>query len=244
MNLPALCWSSRSTALLIYGVRESARVEHVHGRLQGRGARSSSSCSASPPSTADNLSPFSTDGFNGDRRRRGADLLRLHRLRRGLDRSARRSKEPERDMPSAIIGSLADRDRALHRSSALVATGGAALRTSSGREPAPLAFALDEGAGHRWGADLIDARRAGRDHERRADDLYGQTRIMFAMCRDGLLPARLRQALSDAQDADAASPLPFGILTGVPDRLRAARRASPSWSTSAPSSPSSSSTSA
>ena len=63
--------------------------------------------------------------------------------------------------------------------------------------------------------------------------LYGQTRIMFAMCRDGLLPRGLRAGSAARRHAGRASPLHLRHPDRRPGRVRAARARSPSWSTSA-----------
>jgi basic amino acid/polyamine antiporter, APA family len=55
---------------------------------------------------------------------------------------------------------------------------------------APLAAALDEGAGFPWAANIISFGALVAITSVVLTILYGQTRIFFAMCRDGLMPRR------------------------------------------------------
>src|SRR4030095_16886572 len=54
--------------------------------------------------------------------------------------------------------------------------------------PAPLALVLEEGAGMPWGATVISVGALIAITSVVLTILYGQTRIMFAMSRDGLVP--------------------------------------------------------
>jgi len=60
-----------------------------------------------------------------------------------------------------------------------------------GESDAPLAQALDAGAGLNWAAAVLAAGAVVAITSVMLVILYGQTRIFFAMCRDGLLPERL-----------------------------------------------------
>ena len=60
-----------------------------------------------------------------------------------------------------------------------------------GASDAPLAEALDAGAGLNWAAAVLAAGAVVAITSVMLVILYGQTRIFFAMCRDGLLPERL-----------------------------------------------------
>ena len=58
---------------------------------------------------------------------------------------------------------------------------------------APLADALNKGAGLSWAASLTSLGAVVAITSVIITVLYGQTRIFFAMCRDGLLPERLAE---------------------------------------------------
>ena len=86
--------------------RERAH-EHGHGRHQDRRSWCSSSSLGFTAFNARQLLAVRAVGLQRDRRRRVADLLRLHRLRRRSRRPARRPRTRRSDLPIAIIGSLA-----------------------------------------------------------------------------------------------------------------------------------------
>jgi hypothetical protein len=98
------------------------------------------------------------------------------------------TRKPARDLPIAIVGSLAIATL-LYIAVAVVAVGALPFDQLSGQE-APLATALDEGAGFGWAADIISFGALVAISSVVLTILYGQTRIMFAMCRDGLMPRR------------------------------------------------------
>ena len=104
---------------------------------------------------------------------------------------AEEAKEPKRDLPIAIIGSLVI-CTVIYILVSIAAVGSLDAK-SLAESDAPLAAVLDEGAGISWAAEPAGLRRAGRDHQRDADVFYGQTRIFFAMARDGLMPRRHRE---------------------------------------------------
>jgi basic amino acid/polyamine antiporter, APA family len=102
--------------------------------------------------------------------------------------SGEETRKPARDLPIAIVGSLAIATL-LYIAVAVVAVGALPFDQLSGQE-APLATALDEGAGFGWAADIISFGALVAISSVVLTILYGQTRIMFAMCRDGLMPRR------------------------------------------------------
>jgi basic amino acid/polyamine antiporter, APA family len=183
VNIPAVFVVLAVTAVLIAGIRESAR-QHGDGRRQARRARS--------------LHRPGSDGVHirqllallRERLQRGGhccvgDLLRVHRLRRRFD-LGRGDERPQRDLPIAIIGSLLIAT-AIYIAVAIVATGALPFDQLAGAE-ASLASVLQDGAGYSWGARVIAVGALVAITSVVLTILYGQTRIMFAMCRDGLMP--------------------------------------------------------
>ena len=155
--------------------------------------------------------------------------------------SGEETKNPGRDLPIAIIGSLVIATL-LYIVVAVVAVGALPSDELKGAE-APLATALSEGAGFDWAANIISFGALVAITSVVLTILYGQTRIMFAMCRDGLMPRALRAG----QPAHADAGLHHRHLRRPHrrrGRVRAARARSSSWSTSARCSRSWSSTSA
>ncbi len=209
VNLPSAFLVIAATLLLLYGVRESARVNTfmvafkvaVLGVFIVLGATAFN---------GGNLSPFSTGGFNGivD----AAALIFFAYI--GFDAVSTASeevKDPQRDMPRGIIGSLLI-VTVIYILVGLVATS-IVPSDELAENPAPLAFALDAGAGYSWGAALIDVGALVAIASVVLTIFYGQTRIMFAMCRDGLLPRKF--ATLSSRQTPIFITIAFGVLAGV-----------------------------
>jgi APA family basic amino acid/polyamine antiporter len=208
-NLPSAALVVAATALLLYGVKESARVNSfmVAFKVAVLGVFIVLGATAFD---GGNLSPFSTGGFNGivD----AAALIFLAYI--GFDAVSTASeevKDPQRDMPRGIIGSLLI-VTLIYILVGLVATS-IVPSDELAENPAPLAFALDAGAGYSWGATLIDLGALVAIASVVLTIFYGQTRIMFAMCRDGLLPRKF--ATLTSRRTPLYITLAFGTLAGV-----------------------------
>ncbi len=209
VNLPSLALVVAVTFLLIYGVRESARINSfmVAFKVAVLGVFIVLAATAFDGA---NLSPFSTGGFNGivD----AAALIFFAYI--GFDAVSTASeevKDPERDMPRGIIGSLLI-VTVIYILVGLFATA-AVPSAELAENPAPLAFALDAGAGYSWGAALIDIGALVAIASVVLTIFYGQTRIMFAMCRDGLLPRGFAKLTE--RKTPIYITLAFGIMSGV-----------------------------
>ena len=113
----------------------------------------------------------------------------------------------------------------------MVAVGALPFDELKGAE-APLATVLDEGAGFDWAANIISFGALVAITSVVLTILYGQTRIMFAMCRDGLMPRSFAKVNQKTRTPD-----PDHRDLRRPDRgrrgVRPARRRSSSSSTSA-----------
>jgi APA family basic amino acid/polyamine antiporter len=186
-NLPAVFLVLAVTGLLISGVRESARTNTVMVVVKllilimfvlvGIFSFDSS-----------NFSPFAPNGTSGivD----AAALIFFAYI--GFDAISTASeevKEPKRDLPIALIASLLIAT-AIYIAVAIVASGLLPSSELAGSE-APLADALSKGAGVSWGADVLSFGALIAITSVVLTILYGQTRIAFSMCRDGLLPEKL-----------------------------------------------------
>ncbi len=134
---------------------------------------------------ADNIKPFAPSGTDGIVS--AASLIFFAYI--GFDAistSGEETKNPQKHLPIAIIGSLAVATL-LYILVALAATGAIPYKELDGSE-APLADALSEGAGFTWGATVLSIGALIAITSVVLTVLYGQTRIMFAMSRDGLVP--------------------------------------------------------
>jgi APA family basic amino acid/polyamine antiporter len=185
VNLPAVFLVLAVAALLMYGVRESARANTVMVIVKvgiliffvvvGVGSIN-----------GDNFSPWSPHGFNGTVD--AAALIFFAYI--GFDAistSGEEAENPSRDLPFAIIGALLI-CTLLYIVVAVVTVGLAPADKLAGSD-APLADALKMGAGvGDWAADILSVGALIAITSVTLTVLYGQTRIMFAMSRDGLVP--------------------------------------------------------
>jgi basic amino acid/polyamine antiporter, APA family len=187
VNLPAAFLVLAVCGVLILGVRESARTNTVMVAVKlvvlllfiALGLTAFN---------ADNFSPFFVDGVGGSLT--AASVIFFAYI--GFDAISTSGEEvnnPSRDLPIAIIGSLAVATL-LYIAVAAVATGALPFDKLNGQE-APLAVALSEGAGFSWAANIISLGALVAITSVVLTLLYGQSRILFAMSRDGLMFKRL-----------------------------------------------------
>ena len=111
--------------------------------------------------------------------------------------AAQESKNPQRDMPVGILGSLAI-CTVLYIAVAIVLTG--IVHYSKLNVADPLAVGIDA-TGLKWLSPVIKVSAIFGLFSTMLVQLLGQTRIFFSMARDGLLPARVRARASALQDA-------------------------------------------
>jgi APA family basic amino acid/polyamine antiporter len=186
-NLPAVVIVLAITALLVVGVRESARVNFVMVGVK-LVVLTFFIVIAFANFTSSNLTPFAPDGSDGVVSAAAVIFFAFI----GFDAISTGSEEarnPKRDLPIAIIGSLLI-CTLFYVLVAFGAVGIADTETLSGSD-APLAAALDEGAGITWAAAVLAFGAVVAITSVILVILYGQSRIFFAMCRDGLLPKSL-----------------------------------------------------
>src|SRR3954465_16045389 len=208
-NLPAVFLVLAVSALLIYGVRESARTNTfmvitkvailIFFIVVGVGSIN-----------GDNFSPWAPNGFNGTVD--AAALIFFAYI--GFDAvstSGEEANNARRDLPIAIIGSLLIAPL-LYILVAIVAVGLAPSSKLAGSD-APLSDAIKIGAGLDWAGDLLSFGALVAITSVTLTILYGQTRIFFAMSRDGLLP-RAFSVLS-VRRTPWITTLMFGILTAI-----------------------------
>jgi APA family basic amino acid/polyamine antiporter len=213
INLPALCIMLVLTAMLSIGVRESARVNNVMVVIKiavvllfiAVGARHV---------TPANWHPFMPYGING---MLGASALVFFAFI-GFDAvtsAAEEVKRPERDLPIGIIGSLAG-CTVLYVIVSAIMTGIVPYKEFLGIDH-PVTLALQR-AGENWFAGFVDLGAILGMTTVILVMAYGQTRIIFAMSRDGLLPKRLSAVHPKFQTPFLATwivGIVFGLLAAV-----------------------------
>jgi APA family basic amino acid/polyamine antiporter len=185
-NLPAAALVLAVTGVLMAGVRETARTNTFMVAIK-LAVLALFIVLGLTAFDGDNFSPFFVEGEGLSGTVTAASLIFFAYI--GFDAVSTSGEEvenPGRDLPRAIIGSLAIATL-LYIAVALVATGALPFDKLKGAE-APLASVLDEGAGVGWGADVIAFGALVAITSVVLTLLYGQSRILFAMGRDGLLP--------------------------------------------------------
>ncbi|HEU4851738.1 MAG TPA: amino acid permease [Telluria sp.] len=185
-NLPALIIMLVLTTLVSWGVRESARLTNVLVLVKVGvvllfilvGARH-----VQP----ENWQPYMPYGFNGVMS--AAALVFFAFI--GFDAvtsAAEEVKNPARDLPIGIIGSLGI-CAVLYVVVAAIMTGIVPFQKFLGIDH-PVSLALQY-AGENWVAGFVDLGAILGMTTVILVMLYGQTRVLFAMSRDGLLPRKL-----------------------------------------------------
>jgi APA family basic amino acid/polyamine antiporter len=124
------------------------------------------------------------------------------------------TEKPQRDLPIAMVCFLMIATCSTSSCSAAV---GAPPAARLAGEDAPLAIALSEGAGIGWGADIVTFGALVAITSVVLTILYGQTRVAFSTCRDGLMPERLAVVWERTR-----TPVLLTVVFAVPIALLAA----------------------
>jgi APA family basic amino acid/polyamine antiporter len=189
-NLPAVCIVVLVSALLISGIRQSANTNTVLVMIKAMVLVVFVVAGASYVQRA-NLTPFIPPNtgqfghFGWSGVLRGAGVMFFAYI--GFDAvttAAQESKNPQRDMPWGILGSLAI-CTVLYIAVAIVLTG--IVHYSRLNVADPLAVGIDA-TGLRWLSPVIKVSAIFGLFSTMLVQLLGQTRIFFSMARDGLLP--------------------------------------------------------
>ena len=161
-----------------------------------------------------NLVPFAPEGVGGIASA-AAIIFFAYIGFDAVSTASEESKNPGRDLPIAIIGSLLI-STVLYVLVAFAAFGVAPAKQLAGSD-APLAAALREGAGIPWAGAVLSLGALIAITSVVLVIMYGQVRIFFAMCRDGLLPRSLATV-----NARTGTPLKLTLGFGVLIALLAA----------------------
>ncbi|AYF78226.1 amino acid permease [Nocardia yunnanensis] len=187
VNLPAAVVVLLATVVLLGGIRESARVTTVTTMIK-IAVLIFFVCVAVSAFDSSHLHPFSPYGVSGI----GAAASMVFFSFIGFDAAStagEEAKNPQRDLPRAIIISLGI-VTLVYVLVALTAVGavGVDAVSSSG---ASLATVLEQVTGRGWPATILAGGAVIAIASVVLTVLYGQTRILVAMSRDGLMPAVL-----------------------------------------------------
>ncbi|WP_233550861.1 amino acid permease [Amnibacterium setariae] len=209
-NIPAVVVVLGITALLTIGTRESARVNAVMVGVKIVILLFFIAV-AFTAFNGSHFEPFAPKGFPGI----AAAASTIFFAYIGFDAVTTASEEvkrPARDLPIAIIASLLI-STLLYVLVSFTAVGIASTKSLSGSD-APLSTALREGAGIPWAGAVLSLGALIAITSVVLVIMYGQTRIFFAMCRDGLLPRRLA-TVSPRFGTPAKITVGFGILIAI-----------------------------
>ncbi|HEY2931758.1 MAG TPA: amino acid permease [Acidobacteriota bacterium] len=183
LNIPAFAIVAALTALLIYGIKESATANTV-AVIAKVGIVIFFVAFGAFYVRPGNWVPFAPNGFLGVMG--GAAIVFFAFI--GFDAvstTAEEARNPQRDMPIGMIASLAV-TTVLYIGVSMVLTG--MLNWRQLNDAAPVAKALREVGGARWAQAFVSAGAlAGMTSVLLVFQL-GQPRIFMAMARDGLLP--------------------------------------------------------
>jgi APA family basic amino acid/polyamine antiporter len=210
-NLPAVLIVVAVTFVLIRGVRETARANFIMVILKLLVLGFFVVVAAAAAFNADNLTPFATDGADGVVSA-AAIIFFAYIGFDAVSTGAEEAQNPRRDLPLAIVGSLLFCTLVYILVS--VAAVGSLEASALQESEAPLATALDEGAGISWAASVLAFGALVAITSVLLTVFYGQTRIFFAMARDGLMPRRIA-AVSPRTGTPVILTLGLGTLIAI-----------------------------
>lgn len=209
------------TALLVVGISESANVNNVIVFIKvgvlllfvGVGAMF---LFANPAATVDNWTPFIPENEGGFKYgmpgifRAASVIFFAYVGFEAVSTAAAEAKNPQKDIPFGILGSLIA-CTILYMLIALVLTGIVDFRELG--VPAPIALAVDR-MGTDWFSILIKVGAVAGLSSVMLILTYGQTRVFYAMARDGLLP-RFFSTLHDKFRTPWVGTIVLGIIIAI-----------------------------
>jgi basic amino acid/polyamine antiporter, APA family len=209
-NLPAVFIVLAITAVLCVGIRESARFNTIMVFIK-LAVLAFFLIVGVTVFNADNLKPFAPEGVDGIVTASSVIFFAYIGFD-AISTSGEETKNPGRDLPIAIIGSLAVAT-ALYIAVSVVAVSALPFQELKGAE-APLTTVIKDGVGINWAGNIISFGALVAITSVVLTILYGQTRIMFAMCRDGLMPRSFAK-VNDKTKTPVRITATFGILIAL-----------------------------
>jgi APA family basic amino acid/polyamine antiporter len=206
-NLPAVFIVLAITAVLCVGIRESARFNTIMVFTK-LAVLLFFLVVGVTVFNADNLKPFAPEGVDGIVTASSVIFFAYIGFD-AISTSGEETRNPGRDLPIAIIGSLAIAT-ALYIAVSVVAVSALPFKELKGAE-APLTTVIKDGVGLDWAGNIISFGALVAITSVVLTILYGQTRIMFAMCRDGLMPRSFAK-VNDKTKTPVRITATFGIL--------------------------------
>src|SRR5260370_7509882 len=216
-NLPAFIIALVVTAVLVIGIQESAKFNSGIVALKvavvlfvlGLGSRY-----VSPSNWGNDWHSFAPAGFGGIGL--AAGLIFFSYI--GFDAvstTAQEAKNPQRDLPIGIIASLSI-CTLLYIGVAAVLTGMVPWREVNIEAPIARAF-QDHNLG--WASNIITIGALAGLTSVMLVMLLGQSRVLYAMAHDGLLPRKFFGDVHPRFPTPWKGPIPPGLLAATPRRV-------------------------
>jgi basic amino acid/polyamine antiporter, APA family len=184
VNLPAVILVTLCAVLLIRGASESAKTNAVLVAIK-LAVLAMFCIIAFTAFSSDNLTPFFADGANGVTAAAGVIFFSFIGLD-AVSTAGEEVKDPQRTMPRALMIALAT--VVLVYVLVALAAVGAQQASKFENQKAGLAVILQDITGQSWPALVLSLGAVISIFSVTLVTLYGQTRILFAMGRDGMLP--------------------------------------------------------
>ncbi|MEU2060133.1 amino acid permease [Streptomyces sp. NPDC013455] len=211
VNLPAVLVIAMASVLLVRGVRESARATAAMAAVKL--AILLAFCAIGYSAFKDgNLTPFSPAGLGGI----GAGTTAAFFSYIGFDAittAGEEAKNPRRDVPVAILVCMG-LVTLLYCAVALAAIGAIGGDQVAGR-PAALSYVVNQVTGSTVGGGVIAFGAVVAIASVVLAVMYGQTRILMSMSRDGLIP-RVFEKVSPRTSTPVAGTLIVAVVFAVP----------------------------
>jgi basic amino acid/polyamine antiporter, APA family len=185
MNVPAVVLILLCTLLLLRGASESAKVNAIMVCIK-IGVLILFIVVGLQGWDSDNLSNFSPFGLDGITSAAGIIFFSFIGLD-AVSTAGEEVKNPRRNMPLAIIGALII-VTGLYIAVTMVAVAAQPFKDFEGQD-AGLSAILEKVTGSTWPATILAAGAVISIFSVTLVVLYGQSRILFAMSRDGMIPA-------------------------------------------------------
>jgi basic amino acid/polyamine antiporter, APA family len=183
-NLPAVVLIWLCTLLLMRGASESAKVNAIMVLIK-LGVLALFVIVGLQGWDSDHLSNFAPDGFNGINAAAGIIFFSYIGLD-AVSTAGEEVKNPRRNLPLAILGALVI-VTSIYVAVAVVAVAAQPVNAFEGQE-AGLSNILESVTGSTWPASVLAAGAIVSIFSVTLVVIYGQTRILFAMSRDGMIP--------------------------------------------------------
>ena len=183
-NLPAVVLIWLCTLLLLRGASESAKVNAIMVMIK-LGVLALFVVIGLQGWDSDHLSNFAPDGFSGINAAAGIIFFSYIGLD-AVSTAGEEVKDPRRNLPLAIIGALVI-VTTIYVAVAVVAVAAQPVDAFNGQE-AGLSNILESVTGSTWPASVLAAGAVVSIFSVTLVVIYGQTRILFAMSRDGMIP--------------------------------------------------------